>query len=379
MNLVDMLLKLSGGNVGKSLAGVLGEGEERTESAIQSAVPALLAALSGLAANREGANRLASAVASADDGILGNLGSVVAGQGSSLAQSGASVLGSLFGGSELGDLGSILGKFTGMKTGSIVSLLGALAPIVLGLLKRETKGAGSDPAALTRLLASQKDNIASALPSGLSSMLGSIPGLEQFSRFAESTRATAGQAAGRVAATGREAQAAAAEGLGAMKWVVPLLILLGLGYFAWNYFAPKNNAPEVVTREPAATTSGVDAPTRVTAAKITPEIARQTSEITLRVKDVFSEATTALTDVTDEATAEDAVPKITDLTGKLGEVKATFDQLPEAQREPIVQSINQLRGPLTKLIDKILTIPGVSAILRTPIEELQKALAAFET
>ena len=177
MNIVDLLLKLLSGGVGRQLAGMLNLGEDKAESGIKAALPALLAAITGVASTREGSERLASAVEGADDGILGNLGNALGSQGSGFVDKGSSMLGSLFPEGTLGGLSSVLGKFTGLHSGSATGLLGALAPIVLGLLKRETKSTGFDPSSLTRLLDGQKENIARALPGGLGSMLSGVPGL----------------------------------------------------------------------------------------------------------------------------------------------------------------------------------------------------------
>ncbi|HMO36928.1 MAG TPA: DUF937 domain-containing protein, partial [Gemmatales bacterium] len=60
-------------------------------------------------------------------------GSIFGGANASqLGEKGAGMLDSLLGGNLLGNLGGLLGKFSGLGTGIIGKLLGFLAPLILG-------------------------------------------------------------------------------------------------------------------------------------------------------------------------------------------------------------------------------------------------------
>ena len=83
------------------------------------------------------------------------------------------MLTSLFGEGQVGGLAGAIGKFAGLNQGSATSLLGALAPVVLGALGREQRTQGLDAQGLAGMLNDQKDSIAHALPTGLASELGS--------------------------------------------------------------------------------------------------------------------------------------------------------------------------------------------------------------
>ena len=370
-NIVDMLLKLLGGGVSKQLAGMTGIPEEKIEAAIKAGLPALLAALTGAASTKDGAQKLASAVEGADEGILGNLGSALGSEGAALSDQGSAALGSLFSEGTLGNLGSVLGKFTGQGSGSTGKLLGMLVPLVLGLLKRETKATGSDPSSLTKVLEGQKGNIARALPSGLGGMLSGIPGLGNLDSLAQAARGTVESAANRAAAT---AKSAAPSSAGAAKWVVPLLIAVGLGLIVWNFW-PRSEEPKAVANRASITDLGSAS---VTAAKLTEEVARQVATATTSTKDIFADATDALSKVTDADSARTAAPKLPELTERLGKLKALADAIPEAQRMPILQTITKLRGTLLTQIDRIVEIPGVSIILGPHVEKLKAALEAFD-
>ena len=78
----------------------------------------------------------------------------------------------MLGGSSTNALAGALGKFAGLSGTQGSSLLGMLAPVVLGQLGQVQKSSGLDAGGLANLLNSQKDNIAEALPSGFSNLLG---------------------------------------------------------------------------------------------------------------------------------------------------------------------------------------------------------------
>jgi hypothetical protein len=367
MNIVDLIFKMLSGDAGKKLAASIGEGEGRTETAIKSAVPALLAALAGIASSPDGSQKLASAVEEADDSILGNLGGLLGGKGSGLADKGTSILGSLFSGGIPGKIGSVLGQFTGMDPGSMTTLLGALAPVILGLLKRETKSTGFDPAALSKLLQSQKGNIAAAMPSGLGGQLAGIPGLGNISSLLQGARDTVTTAATRAATAGSQAKAAAVEGAGALKWIVPLLAVLCLGLLAWKYWpAPQTTETAVKQTAQQATT--------VTALRVTDDTLQQASKATAGVTEFFSDATNTFRGVTDTASAEKAAQKMPNLIKRLGELKALIEAIPEPQRKTIEATIATSRGTLLTLIDKVMKIPGVSDALSPYVDKLRDAL-----
>jgi hypothetical protein len=371
MNIVDMLLKLLGGGVSKQLAGMTGIAEDKIEAAIKAALPALLAALTGAASTKEGAQKLAVEVEGADEGILGNLGSALGSQSAALGEQGNAALGSLFSEGTLGNLSSVLGKFTGLGSGSTGKLLVMLVPVVLGFLKRETKSTGFDPSSLTKLLEGQKSNIAKASPSGLGGMLTGIPGLGNLASMAHGARDTVESAANRATAT---AKAAVPTSTGAAKWVVPLLIAVGLGLLIWNFW-PKPEEPKGGANRASITDPGSAS---VTAAKVTEEVARQVTTATTSAKDIFADATETLSDVTDAASARKAAPKLPALIDRLDQLKVLADAIPEAQRKPILETITKLRGTLLTQIDKVMAIPGVSSILGPHVEKLKAALEAFD-
>ena len=149
--------------------------------AISAAVPSILAGLTGSVA-KNGAGQLTNVLAKQDPSVLSNLGNLIGGPGQqSLIDSGTNALSSLLGGSSMNALTGALGKFAGLSGGQSTSLLGTLAPVVLGQLAQTQKSSGLDANGLTNLLNSQKNNIAAALPPEFAKLLEGT-GLIDFDR-----------------------------------------------------------------------------------------------------------------------------------------------------------------------------------------------------
>jgi Bacterial protein of unknown function (DUF937)/PRC-barrel domain len=157
--------------IGK-MASVSGLDRSTTQSAAGALVPALLNGLSDLATKPGGARQIADAIAEQPAGMLSNLAQTLGGA-SMPAEKGTGLLSSLLGGGVLNTLVSTLSRFIGIGEGSTRTLMGLLAPVVLGVLGREQRAAGLETGGLARMLMGQKDQIAASMPVGLSDLLSS--------------------------------------------------------------------------------------------------------------------------------------------------------------------------------------------------------------
>ncbi len=177
MNLVSLIMKfLTPDMIGK-IATALGLDQVRwSRRASAPPFPAILAGLAGAAGKPGGADMLSNAIGKQDSGLLGSLAGMLGGGGQTdLVSNGGNVLGSLLGGnSAVGGLAGAVGKFSGLGNGA-GSLLGLLAPVVLGTLGQQQKASGLDAGGLAKLLGGQKDNIAAAMPPGLRRRVVSRP------------------------------------------------------------------------------------------------------------------------------------------------------------------------------------------------------------
>jgi len=223
--------------VGK-LAAATGLDSATAQRAVAAAVPALLSCLAGIAARPGGARQLATAVADQPTDILGSMATGLTGS-AQMAERGTSLLSSLLGGGSLGMLASAVSKFAGIGEGSTRTLMGLLMPVIMSVLGREQRAADLDANGLAGMLTEQKDQIAAAMPSGLTRLLDTSGLREQIGstaatdwRTRDAPRATIHDAP----PTGTMHRAAgdmttARSGSTWPYWVLPLLALGGLLWY----------------------------------------------------------------------------------------------------------------------------------------------------
>src|SRR5262245_10358414 len=194
------------------IATVLGLDRNDTRTGVAAAVPSLLAALGGVAAKPGGAQNLVDAIKQ-QSSVAENFGSMITtGNPSSFVDKGSSLLMSLLGSHDQSTLVGAIGKFAGLGHSGGSSLLGMLSPLVLGLIGKQI-GPRLDVGSLTNLFASQKQQIAQAMPPGMSNLLGGTGLLDSLSSTA-GYATTAAEQAGRAttAAAGQFSQYASSAG-----------------------------------------------------------------------------------------------------------------------------------------------------------------------
>src|SRR6516162_5384550 len=151
-NLVLLVMQFLTPDMVGRIATALGFDRNKAQSAISGAVPALLAAFNDVATQPGGAQKLADA-ARQQTGSLGNFASALAAGGqSSLLDKGSLLLSSLVGGQNQNALIGAIARFTGLGQGASGSLLGMLAPIVMGTIGQHQSAAGAlDANSIARL------------------------------------------------------------------------------------------------------------------------------------------------------------------------------------------------------------------------------------
>jgi len=239
-NLVSLVSQFLTPDMIGRIATALGLDRNKVQSAIGGAVPALLAAFNNTATQPGGAQKLADA-ARQQSGTLGNLASMLtAGGQSSLLEKGSQMLSSLVGGQNQNALTEAIAQFTGLGQSASGSLLGMLAPVVMGTIAQHQGTTRSlDANSIAKLFASQKDNIAAALPSGMSNLLSGTGLLNSLGDTAR-TATGAGSEAIREASANRLVEASRQRGAGAassssnwLYWLLPLAAAAALLiYFA---------------------------------------------------------------------------------------------------------------------------------------------------
>jgi hypothetical protein len=389
-NIVSQVLELLTPELIGRIAAMLGIDRAKAQSAVATAVPALLATMRATAAQPQGAKALAEA-ARREGPALGDVqGLIAAGDGASLIDRGSRLVSSVLGGQDEGAIARAVGGAVGIDEGTGRSLLAMLAPVVLGGVARQ---AGGDLGAgnIAALLASQKDNIAAALPAGLAGALpDAVRGIGGTAKRAGQGAATAVHAV--ADAGGSAAAGAAATTRNWLYWLVPAAAVLALfAYFLW----PAERAVEEATTAAtdaveeattAATTAGEEVATTATdaveetataATDAAQSVVVEGVDLGQTVTDGIGTLTTALTGVTDEASARTALAKVEEVGAEVDKVAGHVGALTADQKKVVAGLVDQALPDLSLLIDKVLAIPGVAAVLGPPLESLKTKLTTL--
>jgi|SRR5208337_3567341 len=366
INLVSLVMQFLTPDMIGRIATALGLDRNNTQTAIGAVVPALLAGFSNVAAQPGGAQKLVDA-ARQQTGTLGNFANMLgAGGQSSLIEKGSQVLSALLGGRDQNSLVQAVSKFSGVGQGTAGSLLGMLAPVVMGTIgqQRQQQGGSLDASGIAGLLASQKDDIAAALPSGFSNLLGGTGLLDALGGAAR-TATAAGSEAARVATstarvvadTGRHAAgAAASRSINWLYWLIPIAAIAALLIYLFARPA-EQVVQQGVTTAQSLMVGGLD--------------------IGKQVTDSINSLRTTLDGVTDAASAQAALPKLRDVTAQIDKVDGLIGQLSSEQRKLLAGLVNPVMPTLNQLFDKVLAIPGVAELLKPAIDTLKAKLAAL--
>jgi hypothetical protein len=377
-NLISLAMQYLTPDVISRITSVLGLDRNSTQSAIAAAVPALFAGLSGAATKPSGAQNLVDTIRQ-QPGVPDNFANIIgSGDQSSLLDQGSTLLKSVLGGQDQSALAGAVSKFAGIGQGASNSLLAMLAPVAIGAIGKQLGGRNLDVGSLTGLLASQKDQIAQALPGGFGKLLAGTGLLDSLSGATSSASAAASQA---TRAAGAAANQAAQFGSSAARmagdagqrvagaatsaiptwtyWVLPLLVIGGL---IWYLMA---NRTEEASVQPAATAAqsvvvgGVD--------------------IGKRLSDSVNSLRTSLLGVTDVASAKAALPRVQAVTAQVEEINGMLGRLSPDQRKVIAGMTAPANESLNQLFSKVTAIPGVAEVLKPAADRLRTRLADLAT
>jgi hypothetical protein len=382
-NLVSLVTQFLTPDLIGRIAVALGLDRNIVQTAVNAAVPALLAAFTGAAAKPGGAQGLTDAIKQQSGTLDAFAKTIGSGEQSSLIDTGSRLLTSLLGGQDQSALASAVGRFSGLGQSASNSLLGMLAPVIMGAIGRQIGTHNVDANNVANLLNSQKSQIAQALPSGFGNLLGGTRVLDALATTAGAATVGAGQvgraaatatdqAAQYVGATARDVGTAAQRAAGATRssvpmwlyWLVPLLILGGLLWYVLN------NQPTQVAQ---------NQPTQVTpqAATPTPGVVVSGVDVGKQVNDSITALRASLQSITDEASAKSALPKLHDVQTQMDKVTNLIGQLSPEQRKVIVGLVGPSMATLNQLFDKVLAIPGVGEALKPTIDALKADLTTL--
>jgi hypothetical protein len=353
-NLVTLVMQFLTPEMIGRVATALGLDRTLVQSVISAAVPGLLAGFSGVATQPGGAQKLVEA-AKQETGTLGKFAVILGGGGqSNFIERGSQLLESLVGARDKSALVGATGQFAGLGQGKSGSLLGMLAPIVMGTIAHQQSPRDMDSSSIANLFASQKDNIAAALPADFRRLLGGTDLLNSLGGAARSaasagTQATraAGSAAGSV---GQRTGAAASTSYNWLYWLIPILAIAALVIYFLARPA-EQVAQQGATTAQNLTVGGVN--------------------VSKQITDSIAELRSTLGGVTDVTSAQAALPKLRDVTTQVDQVDGLIGRMTPEQRKLLAGIVSPLMPTLNQLFDKVLAIPGVSEILKPTIDVLK--------
>lgn len=361
-NIVDLVKDQLGDHLLDQIGGAAGIDAGQTSSALSGALPGLLSGLTGVANKPGGAGALLDAVNKQDDGLLGNLTSMLGqNQGNQLADDGGNLLSSLLGGGALSSLASVISGFAGIGRGSSSSLLGLLAPIVIGVIKKQVLGSGLDASGLSSMLNSQQSNINAAMPQGLSDQLSS----QGF--FDSIAGATPNVSAPNVSAPHVSIPNAPKSG-GLPKWLIPAVVVAALAFFGMTFLGNKDvDVPDASAVTDAAAsftgvTDGISSDALDAARAALPD-GVDMDGLTGQLDGVFGSATEALGGITDADSATAALPQLTEASEGLSQFGGVFNRLPDAVKGPLGSMLENGVAAVMPLLERAQAIPGVSDII----------------
>jgi len=91
----------------------------------------------------------------------------------------------------------------------------------------------------------------------------------------------------------------------------------------------------------------------------------------------FEDITGGLSGITDEASAQEAVPELESAAGALDGLTSKLDSLPDPVKETIQSKVGDFTGKFDELVEKAEGIPGVGGVIEGPVESIRGHLDAL--
>jgi hypothetical protein len=366
-NLISLVTQFLTPDMIARIASSLGLEGAVAQKAASASVPGLLAGLIGLASKPEGARLLSNTLAQQPHSGIDDLRNAIGGSGQkALVDNGSSILSTLLGGDVTSGLASAVGKFAGVGEGTSKSLLGILGPVVLGALAGQQRSGGLDANGLAGLLASQKDSIAAAMPSGFANLLGGTQLLDAIGGGIRGGAAATSAAAGRIGGAAEQVAATTRSTVGAVttgatsqrKWLYWAVALVVLAVVAWQVLSHRS-------LEPTATTQTAPSTQGLTVGGF---------DLGVQVTSTLDSLKTSLQGITDSASAQAALAKLQDAAAQLDKVGGLAPQLSPGAKTAFAALVAAAMPSLNDLFDKVLAKPGVAAIAKPAIDGLRAKL-----
>ena len=382
INIVSLAAQFLTPDMIARIASALGVDKSLAGKAISAAVPSLLGGLAGVAGTQDGAQKLFQAVTQQPPSVLDSLAGMIGGSGqASLVESGTKALGSLLGPAVVSGLGGALTKYTGLGGTASSSRLGLLAPVVMGTLGKQASAGSLNAGGLASLLASQTTNISAALPSGFADTLRGTGLLNNLGAGVAGANQAARTAAQPVYSSADRAVKQPSGFPGWAQWALPVAAIAAL---AWWFLG--NNASNVAQQAKTVTTQASQS--AQTAADAARSAATQTAQslqnlvvggvdIGSSLQRTVDGLRNTLQGVKDVDTARAALPTLQEATAQFDKLGGLVNQLPAGGKTAIAAFLTSIRPAIDEAFNKVLAIPGVSAVVKPTIDTIKVNLDAI--
>jgi hypothetical protein len=373
-NLVSYVMQFLTPDMVGRIGTALGLSRSDAQSGMTAVVPALLGAFSGLVDKPGGAQSLVNTIKQ-QSGVVDTFATMLGGNNqSSFIERGSSLLTSLLGSHDQAALTGAVARFVGLGQNKASSLLGLMTPVVMSLIGKQIGTRGVDVGSLTSLFASQREQIAQAMPAGMGEVLdraGLTTGLESLRGAGRAATGTTAQFPQYAAARERE-RAGRDTTFGIPNWAYWALPLIVLGGLLWYLLGRPAEHEQVAQREAPAPTQQAQPPQATTSGQ---NIVVGGVDVKNALGDGISDLRTSLQGVTDVASANAALPKLEAAKTQIDKVSGLVGQLTPDQRKVVAAVVATAMPTINRLSDKVLEIPGVSDVLRPTIDPMTTKLA----
>jgi len=280
-------------------------------------------------------------------------------------------------------LATVLAKFTGLPAGVVTTILGLLTPALLGGIKKAHGVSGLSPSAL---LSSQKDNITNALPPGLGSMLGSVPGLG----FAPTVRSAPVTSVPAISAPAISAPAISVPAKsGGSGFLLPLAALVAAAGVAYWYFNRDNTAVLPMPENPTSISPNVSQDRGAVRTDALPDVQPDvlpdvqpdmSSPVAVgleNAKAAIGSLTSELGNINDVASAEAALPKLREIAGNIDSLEGLTRLIPADAKSSFTGPVAALVVPVKANAVRLYAIPGVGDKLKPVLDPILAKLEAL--
>lgn len=373
-NLISDIMGMASPAIIDKVASSFGISGAAATSLLGAAVPGVMGALINKGSTPGGAKDILAGLANASPNLSSAL---IGGDANAVATQGTSMLSSLIGNSGFATLSNAIASNAGVPAAAGASMMGLASQMVMSGLSKNA--AGLDGAGLSKLLASQKDNVQQMLPAGLGSILGmsgmagmATSAMKTATSTASSAASTASNTVHSTAAQTEASMAdASASGMGWLKYAIPVAII-ALG--AWYFLGMRGN-DDVKMAKPAATTA---APAATAAAPAASTMMIGDVDVSKNLTGALGDLTASLGGITDVASAQAALPKLQGAGTAITTITGLADKFSPEQKAAVAGLVNSGLPGITAAANKAESIAGVGDLLKPVLDGIVASLGTMK-